>query len=143
MEEMESGGIHNAWFLTRVKQERLAALIAQASTVCEQVLFLSSGNDATAMAMRAARAATQRQRIGLCKGAYHGEHDYTQVSGGGLTAAQESILRLPFNDTAAFDVIRQHASELAMVLVEGVPSSLPGTSTYPPPPLQAAPSATI
>ena len=91
--------------------------------MCEQVLFLSSGNDATAMAMRAARAATDRQRIGLFEGAYHGEHDYTRTGGGVVAAAQESILRLPFNDTAAFDAIRQHASELAMVLVEGVVSS--------------------
>ena len=48
--------------------------------VCEQALFVSSGNDATAMAMRAARAHTQRTRIALCHGAYHGEHDHTQTT---------------------------------------------------------------
>ena len=127
-EEMDTGMVHNAWYLTREKQERLAALIAEASpAVCEQVLFVSTGNDATALAMRAARAHTQRQRIAVMQGSYHGEHDYTAVSAGGLVAAQESIVRLTFNDPSSFDVIRAHASELAMVFVEGVPSSLPGT----------------
>ena len=53
---------------------------------------------------------------------HSGEHDYTAVSAGGLVAAQESIVRLTFNDPSSFDVIRAHASELAMVFVEGVPS---------------------
>ena len=131
--EIDEGlGIHNAWYLVRQGQDRVASLLAEASPhVCEQALFVSSGNDATAMAMRAARAHTQRTRIALCHGAYHGEHDHTQTTKGGLPAAQESIVRIPFNDDDAFETIRAHAHELAMVFVEAVPSSVPTTSHVP------------
>lgn len=129
-------GIHNAL------QSELAALICEASPCAEKVLFCSTGTEATMYAMRAARAFTGRSRVALFEGGYHGSHDYalakadrsspreepaTRFLGGGIPAEAlgPTMMLLPYRDEAAYDLIRRHRDELALVMIEPVQSSNP------------------
>ncbi len=128
-------GIHNP------HQAPLARLLSEALPSAERVIFCNSGTEATMYAMRVARAFTGKQRVGVFDGFYHGAHDYGLVQADpgserlqprarlmgagipdGVAAAQ---LVLPYREAAALDTIRDHADELAMVMVEPVQSSNP------------------
>jgi glutamate-1-semialdehyde 2,1-aminomutase len=92
-------------------------------------------------AFRAARGFSGKDKIGLFDGFYHGAHDYgmwiTDPSspreaprklpmGHGIPKAiEDTVTLLPYRHAGAFDLIRRHADELAMVFVEGVQSSNP------------------
>ncbi len=122
-------------------QMKLAALLHEASPCAERVVFCNTGSEATMYAMRAARAFSGRHRIALFDGFYHGAHDYGMwvtdpaspadaprplPMGHGIPPQlEELVMLLPYRDSAAFDLIRRHAEELALVLVEGVQSSNP------------------
>ena len=109
----------------------------------DKVTFCNSGTEATMYAVRLARAATGRPLIAKFEGGYHGTHDLLAVSFGrprpnadlfgpvedpaaipespGLAeGAWKDTIVLPFNHPAAFDKIRQHASQLAGVIIEPV-----------------------
>ena len=122
-------------------QEPLARLVVDASRCADAVVFCNSGTEATMYAIRAARAHSGRMRIALFEGAYHGAHDGVLVKtdddsarnrpraiAKGAGVPQEYIdrlLMLPYRHEAAFDLIREHASELALVMVEPVQGSNP------------------
>jgi glutamate-1-semialdehyde 2,1-aminomutase len=122
-------------------QMKLATLLHEASPCAERVVFCNTGSEATMYAIRAARGFTGREKIALFDGAYHGAHDYgmwiTDPSspvdapaklpmGHGIPRAlNDLVMLLPYRRRAAFDLIRQNADDLALVLVEGVQSSNP------------------
>ena len=128
-------GIHTPY------QEPLARLLVDASPCAEAVLFCNSGTEATMYAMRAARAHSGRTRIALFEGAYHGAHDAVLVKtdessarnlpravakGAGLPQEfVDQVLMLPYRHEAALELIRRHAGELALVMVEPVQGSNP------------------
>lgn len=135
-------GIHNPW------QEKLAALLCEAGACVERAVFCNSGTEATMYAVRAARAFTGKTKVALFDGSYHGVHDYALVKadresprsapkgtvlGDGVPSAikDETMLVLPYRDDAAFEIIRQHKDELALVMVEPVQSSNPRTDVGP------------
>jgi len=62
-------GMHYNFPYTRDKQSELAELLVSASPAIEQVVFFNSGSDATAMAIRAARAHTGKTKLGIFDGA--------------------------------------------------------------------------
>ena len=124
------------------RQTRLAELIQEAAPAAEAVMFCNSGSEATMFAFRAARALTGRKRIALFDGSYHGIHDYaltkandksdrSQPSNTTLGAgvpdevSRDLMLMLPYRDQNAFELIRAHKDELAMVVIEPVQSSNP------------------
>ena len=109
----------------------------------EKVTFCNSGTEATMYALRLARAATGRPLVAKFEGGYHGTTDMLAVSYGrpgpktaqagpiedpatipestGLSeGAWKDTIVLPFNHPAAFDKIRQYASQLAGVIIEPV-----------------------
>lgn len=122
-------------------QMKLASLLHEASPCAERVVFCNTGSEATMYAMRAARGFSGRERIALFDGCYHGAHDYGMwitdpgspreapgklPMGHGIPRALGDLVTLlPYRDAAAFDLIRQQADELALVMVEGVQSSNP------------------
>ena len=122
-------------------QEPLARLVVDASRCADAVVFCNSGTEATMYAIRAARAHSGRTRIALFEGAYHGAHDGVLVKtdddsarnrpravakGAGVPQEYiDQILMLPYRHEAAFDLIREHAGELALVMVEPVQGSNP------------------
>ena len=121
-------------------ESELARLIVDNVPGAEQVIFVNSGTEATLAALRIARAATGRPKIAKFEGGWHGWHDYliqsfsdpagpeqepTTVpnSLGIPPAVGREVVTLPYNHEAAFDLIRQHAGELAGVIFEAVQGS--------------------
>lgn len=120
----------------------LAEILCQRLPAVEQVRFTNSGTEAVMMALKAARAFTGRARIAKVEGAYHGSYDYAEVSldsdpqnwgdqqpasipyaEGTPQGVLDDVLVLPFNDAEAAErLIRQHAGELAAVLIDPMPN---------------------
>lgn len=131
--ELDHGaGMQQSYWFTRHLQSRLAAVLVDASPAIEKVLFVNTGTEATMNAMRAGRAFTGKPLVGVFKGYYHGSHDSALAGGragdtpaGVPQATLDSMLVLPYNSDAAFESIRAHAHELALVMVEAVQGSNP------------------
>ncbi len=115
-----------------------------ASLICEltgndRVTFCNTGSEAVQGALRLARTVTGRNLVVTFAGDYHGGFDEVLVrsnnSDGFLSAApvapgipQESVdnmLVLDYGTPEALQVIREHANELAAVLIEPVQSRHP------------------
>jgi glutamate-1-semialdehyde 2,1-aminomutase len=119
----------------------LATLLHEASPCAERVVFCNTGSEATMYAFRAARGFSGKEKIALFDGFYHGAHDYGMwiadpsssrdkpralPMGNGIPKAlHDLVLLLPYRNRHAFDLIRKHRDELALVFVEGVQSSNP------------------
>ena len=107
----------------------------------DKIRFVNSGTEATLNAVRAARAFTGKNLLAKCEGAYHGNHDAVQISvmpDVGLAGDEDSptsvlmtdgmtprsadeIVIMPYNDLEnAERIVRQHADELAAVIVEPI-----------------------
>jgi glutamate-1-semialdehyde 2,1-aminomutase len=117
----------------------------------ERMLLCNSGTEATMQAIRVMRAFTGKDKVAKFEGAYHGWHDYASwsiyahegrmgpaerphavpESAGIPDAVQDTILMLPYNDSA-FDLIEEHASELAGVMIEPVfgGGTIPATKEF-------------
>jgi len=124
--------------LARAIQERIPSM--------ELMRFVTSGSEATAMALRAARAFTGRDKIAKFEGHYHGQHDGVLVSGIGGTVSgdagrpqalvdcagvpanvADNVLVLPWGDAESCELlIQEHAPQLAAVICEPVPYQLIG-----------------
>jgi glutamate-1-semialdehyde 2,1-aminomutase/spore coat polysaccharide biosynthesis protein SpsF len=104
--------------------ERLKRLIPCA----EMVRFGKNGSDATAGAVRAARAFTGRERIACC--GYHGWQDWyigSTARHRGVPAAVRALTHpFPYNDPAALDkLLAEHPGEFAAVIMEPVNFTAP------------------
>ena len=104
--------------------ERLVRLIPCA----EQVRFGKNGSDATAGAVRVARAFTGRDRVAVC--GYHGWQDWyigtTSRSAGVPDAVRQLSHTFPYNDLEALDrVLQGHAGEFAAVIMEPFNFTMP------------------
>lgn len=103
-----------------------------------RVAFCNTGSEAVMAAMRVARTVTGRDRIVAFSGAYHGQFDEVLVRGVGeqhrsVPAAPgipaEAVGRmtvLDYGTDESLAWLREHAHELAAVLVEPVQSRRPG-----------------
>ncbi len=134
---------HRGWHfgLHNPNQVPLAELLIKADNGVERVIFCNTGTEATMYAIRAARAFTGKWKLGVFDGFYHGAHDYgiglavpdsprerptyMTMGAGVLPAIADHQLMLPYRSDAAFDLIRQHKEELAMVMIEPAQSSNP------------------
>jgi glutamate-1-semialdehyde 2,1-aminomutase len=112
----------------------LAEQLVEAIPCAERIVFTTTGSEATAYALRFARAATGRGKILKFEGAFHGNHDYSLFSGmttrtanypqgiadsGGIPdPVGEGVLVAPFNDLAATTAIAaENRNELAAIIV--------------------------
>ena len=112
-------------------------VLVEAIPCAERVIFTTTGSEATAYAMRIARAATGKPKILKFEGAYHGNHDYasfsqfptvaanypqaTADSGGVPRALQDTMRGAPYNDLEAVEqIVNEHRDELAAIIVEPV-----------------------
>jgi glutamate-1-semialdehyde 2,1-aminomutase len=128
-------GIHSE------EQLPLARMLHEAIPCAERVLFCNTGSEATGYAMRAARAFTGKEKVGIFNGYWHGMHDYCMVapspkpsrdrpvgediSTGIPRAIHDLTVPLPYRNESAYDIIRENADELAMVVIEPVQHSNP------------------
>jgi glutamate-1-semialdehyde 2,1-aminomutase len=116
----------------------LAARVVAAVPSMEMVRFVNSGTEATMSALRLARAATGRDRVVKCAGAYHGHADLLLVeAGSGVAtlgipgspgvpeAAVRDTLTVPFNDAAAVEALFAAQGErIAAMIVEPVAGNM-------------------
>jgi glutamate-1-semialdehyde 2,1-aminomutase len=116
----------------------LAEMLVAALPAVESVRLVNSGTEATASALRLARAYTGRTKIVKFEGCYHGHVDYLllEAGSGALTfgtpttpgippaAAQETFV-LPYNDPAALaELFSRHGRKIAAVIVEPVAGNM-------------------
>jgi glutamate-1-semialdehyde 2,1-aminomutase len=100
----------------------------------EQVLICNSGSEATYHAIRAARAATGRQKTLRFAALYHGYHDAVLASAGGLASAQAETVVCRYNDLDSVEeAIRRYPEQIAALIVEPVVHNAPGGSILPQP----------
>lgn len=125
-------------------QVELAEVVQQLVPGAERVAFLHAGADAITAAIRLCRARTRRNLIAKFEGCYHGWHEpglvNTAPTWAGRTAQgplnaippelatagvnrlhTDEFLILPYGDPLALELIREHAHELAGVLLDPVP----------------------
>jgi glutamate-1-semialdehyde 2,1-aminomutase len=92
----------------------------------EQVLFLKTGAEAVAAAVRVARVATGRTRVIGC--GYHGWLDWCSESAGVPPATRDLYTTIPFNDAERTrTLLRSAGDSLACVVVEPVIDGAPTT----------------
>ena len=118
---------------------KVAALLSE-MTGAERVAFCNSGTEAVMSALRLARMVTGRSKIALFEGCYHGTFDGVLVRAGKTAKGNiralpltpgtthnmiADVLMLKFDDLESLKLLREHAHELAAVLVEPLPSRRP------------------
>lgn len=106
----------------------LAEKLVQIIPCAEAVRFGKNGSDATAAAIRLARAFTGRDHVIAC--GYHGWHDWyigaTVRNKGIPTAVGQLTHRVPFNNLDAVrDLLTQHPDNVAAVMLETVGAEEP------------------
>jgi glutamate-1-semialdehyde 2,1-aminomutase len=112
----------------------LATKICSLVPSVEQVLLCNSGTEATYNAIRAARAATGREKTIRFATAYHGYHDAVLSTPGGLRCAQTAGLVCCYNDLESVnETIAANSDEVAAIIVEPIIHNAPGASILPQP----------
>ena len=126
---------------------KLAERLVRDIPCAEKIAFATTGSEATAYAMRLARAFTGRDKIMKFEGAYHGNHDYALVStfpssignypqgqadtAGQPEAVRDSMLIAPYNDLeAATQLAEAHTRDLAAIIVEPVQRIIEGRPEF-------------
>jgi len=107
---------------TRLEMD-LAELLVETVPCAEMARFGKNGSDATAGAVRLARAFTDRDRVAVC--GYHGWQDWyigtTPRNRGVPKAVQELTHPFPYNDLDALDrLLTSHPGEFACVIMEAM-----------------------
>ncbi|MEE9589824.1 MAG: aminotransferase class III-fold pyridoxal phosphate-dependent enzyme [Hyphomicrobiaceae bacterium] len=136
VKERASKGLHFFGTLNDAAVE-LADVLVTAIPCAERIIFTTTGSEATAYAMRIARAVTGKPKILKFEGAYHGNHDYASFSqfpvrpanypsatsdiGGVPEALQDTMLIAPYNDLETVEsILSEHAGDTAAIIVEPV-----------------------
>ena len=126
---------------------QLASRLVQDIPCAEKVVFASTGSEATAYAMRLARAFTGRDKILKFEGAYHGNHDYALTStfptalgndphgqddtAGRPAGTRATMLVAPYNDAEAVArIVAEHKDDLAAIIVEPVQRIIPARPEF-------------
>ncbi len=116
---------------------KVAALLCELSG-CERAAFTNTGSEAILAAVRLARTVTGRTRIATC-GGFHGINDEVLVRATVVDGQRRSVpvapgipehivrdvLVVDYGTAEGLELLRQHAHELAAVLIEPVQSRRP------------------
>jgi len=116
--QLEDGVIFS---LSHPIEMQVAETICEMVPCAEMVRFGKNGSDATAGAIRVARAHTGRDRVAVC--GYHGWQDWyigsTARHRGVPQAVRELTHGFPYNDLAALDtLLSSHLDQFAAVILE-------------------------
>src|SRR5207253_10676400 len=105
-----------------------AELIQKMVPSAEHVRFVSTGGEATQMAIRVARAHTGRSKLVKFEGPFHGWHDAVSVgvlppydvpmSAGVPRAVAGTVIALPFHDLEALERTLDADRDVAAVIME-------------------------
>lgn len=123
------------------KVYKLASLLKKTIPNFDRFVFCSTGSEATMRAVRIARAYSNKKKIAIFSGGWHGSHDILLIdddylgdeskpnkvlkSNGTLPEMLDNIILLPYNNDEAFNIIKKNKDDLAMVLVEPSQGSNP------------------
>jgi len=94
----------------------LAEYLVDLVPVADWAFFAKNGGDVTGYALMVAKAATDRKKILMIKGGYHGVAPWAQPPGshGVLEDDSDNIIRITWNDFAEFErVIRENDGDIA------------------------------
>lgn len=125
----------------------LAARLVEDIPCAEKIAYATTGSEATAYAMRLARAFTGRNKILKFEGAYHGNHDYAIVStfpkqtghypegaadsSGQPQATVSTVLVCPYNDLEALRrIVAEHGHDIAAIFAEAVQRIIPAEAEF-------------
>ena len=146
-------GLMSCIFPAKAELE-LAELLVDRIPGIEKIRFNNSGTEAVMVAIKAARAYTNRGKILKTEGGYHGQYDLVETSflplpdnwgpeetpsvlpfaRGTPQSLLDEVVVAPFNNVEVTrQLIRDHATELAAVIVDPMPARLgftPATSDY-------------
>ena len=136
----------STFYVLNVETVELARRITEVMPCAQKVKFASSGSEATAYAMRIARAFTGKPKILKFAGGFHGSHDQAMMnafseppqfprpttdSGGVPEGVAEGVIVSRWNDFSMTEkLIRSHASELAAVICEPMQRCLVAASGF-------------
>jgi glutamate-1-semialdehyde 2,1-aminomutase len=126
---------------------RLAERLVKDIPCAEKIAYATTGSEATAYAMRLARAFTGRDKILKFEGAYHGNHDYAIVSTfpkqtgnypqgvgdsyGQPEATVSTMLVCPYNDIAALKkIVDDQGKDIAAIFAESVQRIIPAEAGF-------------
>lgn len=123
---------------------KMAELMCETIPCAERVVFCNSGTEATMYAIKIARATSGKTKIATFEGCYHGVHDYAMVGsmlsagtgpanapepaldcGGIPENVTENVVKLAYDCDESIERIRALKDELAVVIIEPVPSGYP------------------
>ena len=126
-----------------------AERLVEAIPCAESLKFVSTGTEATYLAMRLAHAYTGKRKVLTFEGAYHGWHDQVLVSSqragtrvletesttvdtaGAMPGMADEVVVAPFNDIErTADLIESHADELSCVIAEPMMRAIPPTDSF-------------
>lgn len=117
----DQAGRGTAFAAANELEVELAELLCERVPSLDLVRFCNSGTEATMFALRVARNATGRERVARVQGGYHGTHDAVSERPDAPSWALAATVFIPFNDPEGAErIIREHAAELAAVIVEPV-----------------------
>jgi glutamate-1-semialdehyde 2,1-aminomutase len=111
--------------LPTAAEAELAELLAARIPWAERWRFVGSGTEAAMAAVRAARAATGREKVVRFAGCYHGSADSLLQPGapGVPESAQAEVVTLPLGDERAFGAaMAEHGEQVAGVLLDPMPN---------------------
>ena len=125
----------------------LAERLVRDIPCAEKIVYATTGSEATAYAMRLARAFTGKDLILKFEGAYHGNHDYALTStfptslgndplgqddtAGRPAGTRATMCVAPYNDLEAVErIFRERRGELAAVIVEAVQRIIPAEPEF-------------
>lgn len=126
---------------------RLAERLVRDIPCAERIVYATTGSEATAYAMRLARAFTGKDAILKFEGAYHGNHDYALTStfptalgndphgqddtAGRPAGTRGTMLVAPFNNAGAVErIVRENRDRLAAIIVEPVQRIIPAKPEF-------------
>ncbi|MDB2562510.1 aminotransferase class III-fold pyridoxal phosphate-dependent enzyme, partial [Sulfurimonas sp.] len=114
-------------------------LLQKCVPMIERVVFANTGSEATMRAARISRAYTNKKKIAIFSGAWHGgnelflyDFDYGKddektyhKSAGIPDEFKDMVVILPYNDEKAFEIIENNKDDLAMIIIEPSQGSNP------------------
>ena len=126
---------------------KLAERLVRDIPCAEKITYSTTGSEATAYAMRLARAYTGRDKILKFEGAYHGNHDYAMVSTfpretghyprgqadshGQPQATVSTMLVAPYNNLEAVKgIVREQGHDMAAIIAEPVQRIIPAKPEF-------------
>jgi len=119
--------------LVQPEQNQLERRLTELVPSAEQVVLVKTGSDATTLAVRVARAATDRDLVLRC--GYHGWADWcVEVQGGVPQAVRDLTVEFPYGDADALaQALAAHAGKVAAVILTPVGHPLAEPVVAPPP----------